>query len=59
MPDPIALSPDALRLLRSAEVITESAEQLNRGVDGWERDELLDTIEMHAGAVKEAVGVLR
>lgn len=57
--DRIVLSPDALRLLRSAEVITEAANRLNGDVAGWERDELLDTIEMHAGAVKVAVGVLR
>lgn len=53
------LSPDALRLLRSAEVITDAAAQLNGDIGGWERDELLDTIEMHAGAVQVAVGVLR
>jgi hypothetical protein len=57
--DRIVLSPDALRLLHSAEVITDAATRVTRGVDGWELDELLDTIEMHAGAVKVAVGVLR
>lgn len=59
MTDRLVLSPDALRLLRSAELITDAATALNHGADGWERDELLDTIEMHAGALRTAVAVLR
>ena len=59
MPDRLVLSPDALRLLRHAEVINEAASQLIADLPSWEQDELLDTIEMHTGAVRRAVEVLR
>lgn len=58
VPDHLVLSPDTLRLLQHAAVIADAAGQLDTSA-GWERDELLDTIEMHAGAMRVAVGAYR
>jgi hypothetical protein len=49
---------DTLRLLQHAAAITDAAGQLDT-TWGWERDELLDTIEMHAGAMRTEVGAFR
>ena len=54
----MVLTPDTLRLLQHAAVISDAAGQLDTSF-GWERDELLDTIEMHAGAMRVAVGTYR
>lgn len=59
MPDRLVLSPDALRLLRHAEVINDAASQLIADLPPWEQDELLDTIEMHTGAVRRTLAALR
>jgi hypothetical protein len=56
--DRLVLTPDTLRLLEHAAVITDAAGQLDTAL-GWDRDELLDTIEMHAGAMRVAVGAYR
>ena len=58
MNDRVVLTPDTLRLLQHAAVITDAAGQLDTSW-GWDRDELLDTIEMHVGAMRVAVGTYR
>ena len=58
MTDRVVLNTETLRLLQSANVITDAVGQLDT-TEGWERDELLDTIEMHARAVKVLVGNVR
>ena len=57
--DRVVLNPETLRMLQSAAVITEAAGQLDAAHQSWERDELLDTIEMHARQVRQLVGAYR
>jgi hypothetical protein len=56
--DRVVLTPDTLRLLQHAAVITDAAGQLDTS-QGWDRDELLDTIEMHSRAVRVEVSSYR
>jgi hypothetical protein len=56
--DRLVLTPDTLRLVQHAAVITDAVGQLDTTV-GWERDELLDTIEMHTRAMRAAVRAYR
>jgi hypothetical protein len=56
MPGP---SLEVLRLLSHASVIHDAAAQLLDDLDRWDHDELLDTIEMHAGGLRRLVDDLR
>jgi hypothetical protein len=56
--DRVVLNPDTVRLLQHAAVISDATAQLETSW-GWERDELLDTIEMHSGAMRAVVGCYR
>ena len=57
--DRVVLNPETLRMLQSAAVISDAAGQLAVTDQSWERDELLDTIEMHAARVRQLAGVHR
>ena len=58
MTTPTLTNVDTLRLLQHAAAITDAAGQLDT-TWGWERDELLDTIEMHSGALRATLGSFR
>jgi hypothetical protein len=50
----VAAIPDSRTFARSLAVITDAVAQLDGPLQPWERDELLDTIAMHAGFVRLA-----
>jgi K+-sensing histidine kinase KdpD len=52
--DLAGISHDERTMQRSAMVINDALLQLEGDLESWERHELLDTITMHAGALRVA-----